>query len=90
MSENTLDLWSKRIDAIAGDAKSQVAAASSLEILESCRLHFLGKKGVLTEMMKELGKFPADQKAEAGKLVNMAKQTVEHLLQTTKAGFEEK
>jgi phenylalanyl-tRNA synthetase alpha chain len=54
-------------------ARKQVAEADTLGKLDQVRVHYLGKKGVFTERMKELGTLPAEQRREAGGWVNRAK-----------------
>jgi len=54
-------------------ARKQVAEADTLGKLDQVRVHYLGKKGVFTERMKELGTLPAEQRREAGGRVNRAK-----------------
>lgn len=44
--------------------------------LEDLRLSFTSKKGHITELMKELGKVPAEQKKEFGQSINAFKQEV--------------
>ena len=44
--------------------------------LEELRLSFTSKKGHITELMKELGKVPAEQKKEFGQSINAFKQEV--------------
>lgn len=54
-------------------ARKQVAEADTLGKLDQVRVHYLGKKGVFTERMKELGTLPAEQRREAGGWINRAK-----------------
>ncbi len=41
--------------------------------LEKFRIEYLGKKGLLTALMKKLADLPVDEKPEAGKLANLIK-----------------
>ena len=52
---------------------AQVAACATLAGLEELRVQWLGRKGVLTEQLKALGRLPAAQKPAAGALINAAK-----------------
>lgn len=61
----------------AGTAFSGIGDAAALE-QEKAR--FLGKNGMLTEMLKGLGKLPAADRPAAGALINKAKEQVEQLL----------
>jgi phenylalanyl-tRNA synthetase alpha chain len=44
--------------------------------LESFRVTYLGKKGLLTACMRKLGDLPAGERPEAGKLANLVKTTL--------------
>jgi phenylalanyl-tRNA synthetase alpha chain len=57
-------------------AQQDIDKAPDLEALEHLRVHFLGKKGVLTEQLKQLGKLPKEERPEAGKAINEAKKTL--------------
>lgn len=45
--------------------------------IDELRLQFLGKKGKLTTILKELGKLKPQERADAGKLANQFKEKVE-------------
>lgn len=61
------------LEELVVQARKQVAEADTLGKLDQVRVHYLGKKGVFTERMKELGTLPAEQRREAGGRVNRAK-----------------
>ena len=54
-----------------------IAAAADLKSLDEVRVAAMGKKGVVTEMMKGLGALPQEQKIEAGKKLNVLKNEIE-------------
>ncbi len=70
------------------EAAQEVAAASDLNTLERIRLRWLGKKGVLTEAMQQLGQLSPEARREAGQLLNERKSEVQSLLQERKAELE--
>ena len=70
------------------EALEATAAASTLAQLDSERVRFLGKKGVLTEQLKQLGQLPAEARPKAGQAINEAKQAVSAALDTRKAELE--
>jgi phenylalanyl-tRNA synthetase alpha chain len=70
----------KEIALIIDEAKSVIAASTDLKTLDQARVHFLGKKGILTEKLKELGKLSDQDRPAAGKIINEAKQQVQELL----------
>jgi phenylalanyl-tRNA synthetase alpha chain len=61
-------------------AQVAVASASSPSELDQVRVDYLGKKGLLTEQLKSLGKLSAEQRPAAGQLINEAKQTVQEII----------
>ena len=48
--------------------------------LEQVKARFLGKSGELTELLKQLGKLPPEEKRNAGAVINQAKQQFEAAL----------
>ncbi|GAB4323129.1 MAG: phenylalanine--tRNA ligase subunit alpha [Candidatus Sumerlaeia bacterium] len=46
--------------------------------LEEARIEFLGKKGHLAELMRQLGRIPAELRPEAGRVANEAKQAIQN------------
>lgn len=59
------------------EAKEAIASAANAPVLEQLRVHYLGKRGVLTEQLKRLGSLPAEQRPAFGKEVNLAKQQLQ-------------
>ncbi|MGB0723650.1 MAG: phenylalanine--tRNA ligase subunit alpha [Gammaproteobacteria bacterium] len=70
------------------DAEAAVAAAPDTAALDEVRVRFLGKKGLLTEQLKQLGKLPGDQRREAGQAINAAKQVVQQAIEARKGALE--
>jgi len=69
-------------------AQTAIAVAGDLAALDQARVHYLGKKGVLTDRLKALGQLPPEQRREAGQAINEAKQALETALTARKAGLE--
>ena len=61
------------IEARAREMLNAVHSASDMNALESMRISVLGKKGVLTEMMKGLGNMSAEERKIMGPALNGAK-----------------
>jgi len=76
------------LDNIVREAQQAVTAATGLPALESLRVHYLGKKGVLTEYLKQLGTLAPEQRPQAGQAVNRAKQTVQAALESRREALE--
>jgi phenylalanyl-tRNA synthetase alpha chain len=62
---------------ILADALSAVAASESESALDDVRVHYLGKKGALTALLKQLGSVSAEDRPKFGQLVNEAKGQVQ-------------
>ncbi|HHI93789.1 MAG TPA: phenylalanine--tRNA ligase subunit alpha [Gammaproteobacteria bacterium] len=70
------------LDKLVNEAQQAIDAANDLAGLDKVRVRFLGKKGVLTQQMQMLGKLPAEQRRDAGKVVNLAKQSVQKAIES--------
>jgi phenylalanyl-tRNA synthetase alpha chain len=70
---------------LTGSALADISASASIARLEEVRVHWLGKKGLITEQLKSLGAMPADQRKEAGARINEAKEAVQAALDARRA-----
>ena len=66
-----------------------IGAAESLDALESLRVSYLGRKGIVTEKLKEVGTLPVDQRAAAGKAANELRLAVEKALTEREEGLRQ-
>ena len=71
----------EELEQIVAEAGKAIAATSSVADLEQAKARFLGKAGSLTELLKGLGKLPADARPRAGAAINQAKVRVEEIIQ---------
>jgi phenylalanyl-tRNA synthetase alpha chain len=55
---------------------SNKTAIPTTEALENLKVQWLGKKGVLTEVMKELGKLSPTEKPEVGQVANRVRESI--------------
>ena len=74
---------------IEARALSAIEAAADAAALEQARVEFLGRKGALAQIGKEMGKLPPEERARIGRLLNEVKQTLEERFEKKKAWFEE-
>ena len=65
MKETLLELEKKALKALD--------EVRNLEDLETFRVTYIGKKGLVTGSMRKLGELPPEERPEAGKLANMIK-----------------
>jgi len=66
---------------ILGRAKNEIISADDLNSLESIRVKYLGKKGELSAILKELGKLPKEERPAQGALINEQKAKLVCLLE---------
>jgi phenylalanyl-tRNA synthetase alpha chain len=69
-------------------AEAAVKAASDLNALEAVRVQYLGKKGVFTAQLREVGKLPPEEIPAAGKAINSAKASLTAALDTRRETLE--
>lgn len=65
---------------IIGQVKADIEAASNVAALDRVRVAYLGKKGSLTEHLKQLGKLPAEERPQAGQAINDAKNILQEAI----------
>ncbi|MEX2488533.1 MAG: phenylalanine--tRNA ligase subunit alpha [Pseudomonadales bacterium] len=76
-------------DKVKETALQAVQSAEDVAALEKVRVHYLGKKGELTELLKGLGKLSAEERPAAGAEINKAKQAVQDAIAERKVAFEQ-
>jgi phenylalanyl-tRNA synthetase alpha chain len=74
---------------IITQALQALAEAHDLTQLDQVRVNYLGKKGVFTQYMKELGALDPEQRRELGQVINTAKSAFQEALDSRKTLLEE-
>jgi len=74
---------------LVNEAEAAIAAADELQALDQIRVQYLGKKGVLTEQMKSLGKLSAEERPAAGQAINQAKGQVQQAIEARKQALQD-
>ncbi|MDH5231246.1 MAG: phenylalanine--tRNA ligase subunit alpha [Gammaproteobacteria bacterium] len=69
-------------------AENEIANLSDLKALDDIRVHYLGKKGVLTERMKGMKDLSAEDRPKFGQMINLAKQAVQDALNRRKDALQ--
>ncbi len=69
-----------QLEAIKIAAKTAVEAATNAAEIEELRVKYLGKKGELTAILKQMGSLSPEERPIMGQLVNEAKGEVENLI----------
>jgi len=70
----------EQLDRLVAEAEAAFHATESLADLEQAKARFLGKTGALTELLKGLGRLPAEERPRAGSQINEAKAAIEAAL----------
>ncbi|MBM4228831.1 MAG: phenylalanine--tRNA ligase subunit alpha [Gammaproteobacteria bacterium] len=76
-------------DSCLSDALAEIRAADSALALDAVRVKYLGKKGVITDLLKGLGRLAAEERPAAGNAINALKQSVIDALAERKARLEQ-
>jgi len=74
----------EQLSAISLEAKNAVALCENEAEIESLRVKYLGKKGELTAILKQMGSLSPEERPKMGALVNEAKQELEGLIAAKK------
>ncbi|OPL09262.1 MAG: phenylalanine--tRNA ligase subunit alpha [delta proteobacterium ML8_F1] len=69
---------------IVAAAEATIEEVTTSRELDDFRVHYLGKKGVLKELMKGMGKLSPQERPQMGKLGNEATQRIEELIAARK------
>lgn len=77
------------IDRLQTDALAQVAASEDLASLDQVRVRYLGKSGLLTTELKQLGRLPKEERPQAGQAINRAKVQVQEAIGARKRELEQ-
>jgi phenylalanyl-tRNA synthetase alpha chain len=70
-------------------AVTRIAGASTLDALDALRVSLLGKSGLVTEQLKQLGRLPADERKVQGERVNRAKEQLQQAIAARKSVLED-
>ncbi len=73
---------------LTGSTLQRIREAETLEQLEAIRVDVLGRKGKLAQFGKQLGSLAPEERAEFGKALNAAKQTLESEFEKKKAELD--
>ncbi len=74
----------QELEQVVADITSRINSATDLAELDQVRVEALGKKGQLTALLKGLGKLPPEDRRAAGQHINVAKTTVQDLINARK------
>ncbi len=76
------------IESLLARARAELAAAGDLALLDAVRVRYLGKKGELTALLKQLGALPDAERRAAGQVINTARDALETGLNERRTALE--
>ncbi|ABW19510.1 phenylalanine--tRNA ligase subunit alpha [Alkaliphilus oremlandii] len=79
-----------KLKALEEKAKLEISQADSTAVLEQARVHYLGKKGELTEILRGMGALSAEERPLVGKIANLVRENIEAALEEAKATVKSK
>lgn len=80
----------KNLEEIIAEATSLMDSIDDPNELENVKARYLGKSGVLTELLKSLGKLSAEERPVIGSRINEAKNILEATLKNRRNAIQEK
>ena len=70
----------QQLENIESIALDEIAACDSIKGLDDLRVRFLGKKGELTAILKQMGKLSAEERPVVGQLANKVREALENAI----------
>ena len=79
----------ENLESLVEAALAEVAGAGDARALDDVRVRYLGKKGEISALLKSLGGLSAEERPQAGALINEAKQRVQAAIDERRQTLEE-
>jgi phenylalanyl-tRNA synthetase alpha chain len=77
------------LSTLVEQALADIGASANVAALDEVRVRLLGKKGLLTEQLKGLGKLSAEERPAAGQRINDAKTSIHAALEMRRLRLEQ-
>ncbi len=77
----------KRIQSVEKEAHNAFKKCTTAQAVEEKRIHYLGRKGVFTDLMSQLKAAPLEQKRELGPLLNTLKKSLQEAYEKKNNSF---
>ena len=78
------------LEALRAASRQAIEEAVDMDALEALRVRYLGKKGELTAILKQMGKLTAEERPVVGQLANAVRAELESELDSRKAALAAK
>ncbi len=79
----------ERLKKIESEAARALKDITDLEQLEALRVEFLGKKGRITEVLRQMGKLSAEERPQIGQAANFLKERLHNIIENKKTEIEQ-
>jgi phenylalanyl-tRNA synthetase alpha chain len=76
------------LDQIHHNGLEEIEAAENINDIQDLSVRYLGRKGILTQFLRNISKLPADQKPAAGKKANEIKNILDKAFKQAAEKFE--
>ena len=80
--------FEEKVREIEQEAEREIGLSDGLDRLNEIRVAFLGKKGMLTSVLKSMKDVPPEDRPRVGKWVNDARESIERAMEETRARLE--
>jgi phenylalanyl-tRNA synthetase alpha chain len=77
-----------RIDELRSEGESAVAAATDSTALEDVRVHYLGRKAELPNLLRGVAQLPPEERGQVGRAANEARKALEAAIEARRAELE--
>lgn len=78
------------LETIEKNAFAELESAADLKEIDGIRVKYLGKKGELTNILKQMGKLSAEERPVIGQLANQIRADIEEKIEAQKSALEAK
>ena len=79
----------EQLEKLSAESIAAVGAAGDMAELDALRVKYLGKKGALTAILKQMGKLSAEERPAMGQLANSVRSELEAAFDARRAELEE-
>ncbi|GEN45858.1 phenylalanine--tRNA ligase subunit alpha [Alkalibacillus haloalkaliphilus] len=79
----------ERLQTLKDEALNQVKTVTDQQALQDIRVHYLGKKGQITEVLKGMGKLSKEERPVIGQLANEVRDVITEAIEEKKSKLEE-
>ncbi len=78
------------IEQLVKEAEQKIAVSQDVSALDQVRVYYLGKSGLLTAQLKQLGRLSKEERPQAGQVINHAKIALQKAIDKRRVDLEEK